>query len=158
MIKTFVLTSCRCVESILNPSPPPSTWLHHTWALAHIGEYVWTICAWTPNTFVAPSDETPSPFPSTCCGWFPPFHWWYPTWNGGYFRFINIYFCFGLFTTSFFLWPFTYDIWTFMRLFCPRWLCEWFRPFFWSIVQGYVPPWVSQLFFFVSIPSIKKVV
>jgi hypothetical protein len=63
----------------------------------------------------------------------------------GYFRLKNIYLCFGLFAMSFFRWPFGYGVWSFMRLFCPRWLCEWLQLFFWSIVQGYVPPWISHL-------------
>jgi hypothetical protein len=45
----------------------------------------------------------------------------------------NIYFCFGSFTTFFFQWPFEYDVWTFTKLFHPKWLCERFQPLFQSI-------------------------
>jgi hypothetical protein len=50
------------VESILYPNPPPSVRLYHAWAPTHIGEYVQTISALIPNTFVAPFNETTKVF------------------------------------------------------------------------------------------------
>jgi hypothetical protein len=38
-ITTFGLISHRCLELILNPTPPPSTQLCCTWALGHVKEY-----------------------------------------------------------------------------------------------------------------------
>ncbi len=32
-----------------------------------------------------------------------------------------------------FLVPFRYGIWIFMKLFCPKWFCEWLRPLFWGM-------------------------
>ncbi len=57
-IKTHALAYQRSSKMALNPIPPPSAWLCHTWALAHVGEYVRTMCALAPNTFVAPSTKT----------------------------------------------------------------------------------------------------
>jgi hypothetical protein len=39
-IKTQALASQRSPKMQLNPTPPPSTQLHHTQALVHVGEYV----------------------------------------------------------------------------------------------------------------------
>jgi hypothetical protein len=39
MIRTLALVSYKCLESIPNPIPPPSTQLCHTQAFAHVGEY-----------------------------------------------------------------------------------------------------------------------
>jgi hypothetical protein len=74
---------------------------------------------------------SPSPFPSTCWSWYPPFHWWFPSWNEGYVRLGGIYFYLNLFTMSFFWWPFGYGVWTFMKLFCPRWFYE----YLWLLCQ-----------------------
>jgi hypothetical protein len=71
-------------------------------------------------------------FPSTCWGWFPHFCWWFLSWNICYFRLEGIYFCFDSFTMSLFLWPFRYGVWTFTRLFCPKWFYKWF----WHLFQG----------------------
>ncbi len=43
---------------ILDLTPPLSTQLHHRWALAHVREYVWTICALASSTHVTPFDKT----------------------------------------------------------------------------------------------------
>jgi len=48
----------KCLELILNPTPPKSAQLHRTWALVHVKEYVWTIHALIPNTLTTPFDET----------------------------------------------------------------------------------------------------
>jgi len=77
--------------------------------------------------------RNPSLFSLTCWGWFSPFCWWFPSWEKGYFRLKGICLCFGSIITSFFQWPFRYGVWTFMRLFFPKWLCEWFWPFFKSM-------------------------
>jgi len=45
----------------------------------------------------------------------------------------NIYLYFGLFTTFFFRWPLKYGVWTFTKLFCPKWLYEWLQPLFLNI-------------------------
>jgi len=46
------------LESISNPTPHLSTQLHCRGALAHVGEYVRTICALTLSTPAAPFNET----------------------------------------------------------------------------------------------------
>ncbi len=46
------------MESIPNPTPPPSAQLHHTQALAYVGEYVRIVCTLALNTPTAPFDET----------------------------------------------------------------------------------------------------
>jgi len=38
-IKTFALTSCKCLESTVNLAPPPSTQLHHASTFDHVREY-----------------------------------------------------------------------------------------------------------------------
>jgi hypothetical protein len=58
MIKAIVLVFRRRLELILNPTPPPSAELHHTYAFAHVREYIRTIHALIPNTHVTPFDET----------------------------------------------------------------------------------------------------
>jgi hypothetical protein len=40
MIRALVLTFHRCLELILNPTPPPLTQLHRTRAFTHVVEYV----------------------------------------------------------------------------------------------------------------------
>ncbi len=42
------------------------------------------------------------PFPPSYWSWSPPFHGWLPSWDEGYFKSKNIYFCFGSFTIFFF--------------------------------------------------------
>ncbi len=134
MIRILVLAFCKCLESIPNPTPPPSSWLCCTQTLVHVGEYTWARSALVLSTLLVPSDETTSLLPSRsiCWAWYPPLHWWFPSWNGGYFRLGGIYFCLGSFTMSFFRWPFGYGLWTCMKLFCPTWFCEWF----WFLCQG----------------------
>jgi len=46
----------------LDLTPPPLAQLHHVEALAHVGEYVWAICALAPYTHVAPSTKTITTF------------------------------------------------------------------------------------------------
>jgi hypothetical protein len=58
IIRMLVLISCRCLKSTPNPTPPPLTQLHRALTLAHVGEYVRTICALILNTHVAPFEET----------------------------------------------------------------------------------------------------
>jgi hypothetical protein len=57
-IRTFTLTSHRCLESILDPTPPPLAQLCRARALAHVGEYIRVVCTPTPSTFIAPFNET----------------------------------------------------------------------------------------------------
>jgi hypothetical protein len=57
MIRAFVLASHKCLETTPNPTPPPSTHLHHVGALVHVGEYVWIICALALNTLATPFDK-----------------------------------------------------------------------------------------------------
>jgi hypothetical protein len=104
--------------------------LHRAHALIHIGEYVQAICALASSTPIAPFDEPWESF----------------SFSTHLLRlispsFVDVFhletkvildwetfgFCFGLFITSFFRWPFGYGVWTSMRVFCPRWLCECFR-------------------------------
>jgi hypothetical protein len=56
------LASQRFLETAPNPTPPPLTQLYHAWALTHVEEYVQTMCALAPNTFVAPLVETITTF------------------------------------------------------------------------------------------------
>ncbi len=58
MIRALALAFHRCLESILDPTPPPSTQLHRAHAFAHVGEYVQILHAITFNTLVAPFDKT----------------------------------------------------------------------------------------------------
>jgi hypothetical protein len=58
MIRTFVLTSYRCLKLTPNPTLPPSTRLDHVQALTHVREYTRVICALIPNTPIAPFYET----------------------------------------------------------------------------------------------------
>ncbi len=132
MIKTFVLTFHRCLETTPDPTPPPLAWLCHERALGHVGEYIWVIHAWAPSTRVATSNDTMGvlwllhPFVEVDVLHFvDDFHL-----HEGYFRWGNICFCFGSFTMSFFGWPFRYGVWIFMRLFCFRWFYKWFQPLF----------------------------
>jgi hypothetical protein len=62
MIRTLILASYRCLESLPNPTPPPLAQLHRTWALVHVKEYVWIVHALVLNTLVALSDETTGVF------------------------------------------------------------------------------------------------
>jgi hypothetical protein len=57
MIKIIVLTSCKCLESTPNPTPPPLARLHRAWAFVHVWEYIQVIHALVANTLVAPFDE-----------------------------------------------------------------------------------------------------
>jgi hypothetical protein len=58
MIKTFALASHKCLESTPSPTPPPLAQLRHTWAFAHVGEYIQAIYALASSTLVTPFDET----------------------------------------------------------------------------------------------------
>jgi hypothetical protein len=57
MIRTITLTSCKCLESTPNPTPPPLTRLHDAWAFVHVREYIQAIHALIANTLVTPFDE-----------------------------------------------------------------------------------------------------
>ncbi len=46
----------------LDPTPPPLTRLHYTWALIHVGEYACTMCVLAPTTRVAPLVKTIASF------------------------------------------------------------------------------------------------
>jgi hypothetical protein len=70
------------------------------------------------------------PSPSTHWGWFPHFHQWFSSWDGGYFILGGICLCLDSFTTSFFWRPLEYGVWIFMKLFCPKWFCEWYQLIF----------------------------
>ncbi len=99
-------------------------------------EYVRIVRALALSTLAIPSNETTTTFhllhPSTKVD-LPPFCQWFPFKNQGYFRLGNIYFHFSMFATSFIYWFFKYDVWTFMKLFCPRLLYEWLSIFFWGM-------------------------
>jgi hypothetical protein len=87
MIRTLVLVSCRCLRLITNPTPPPSTWLHHAPTFDHVGEYVWITRALTLNTSATSFDETMwifCLFHSLAEVDPPPFCQWFPSWDGGY--------------------------------------------------------------------------
>jgi hypothetical protein len=43
---------------MLDPTPPPSSQLHHAKAFVHVGEYVRTICALAPYTCTTPLTKT----------------------------------------------------------------------------------------------------
>jgi hypothetical protein len=58
MIRALALTSHRCVELILDPTPPPSARLCYTRPLAQVGEYVRTIHVLTLNTLATPFYKT----------------------------------------------------------------------------------------------------
>jgi hypothetical protein len=58
MIKTHVLASHMCLESIPNPTPLPLTQLSCAQVFAHVGEYIWTVRALALNTNAAPYEET----------------------------------------------------------------------------------------------------
>jgi hypothetical protein len=58
MIKTHVLISHMCLESTPNPTTPPLTQLNRTRTFVHVHEYIKVVCALTPNTFIASSNET----------------------------------------------------------------------------------------------------
>jgi hypothetical protein len=102
---------------------------------------------------------SPSPFPLICWGWFPPFCWWFSSWDGGYFRLRGICLCFGSITTSFFDGPLgmVYEL---------LWDCFFlndsisgFDLFFkvcGHIVWSHVPPSVSCLFFASRLLTLEK--
>jgi hypothetical protein len=52
------VTYCKCLDSTSNPTRLPSTQLHYAQAFAHVGEYVWTICALSLNTPPTPFNKT----------------------------------------------------------------------------------------------------
>jgi hypothetical protein len=58
IIRTLALASCKCLESIPNPTSLLLKQLCRTWALVHIRECARTICTLVLNTLVAPSNET----------------------------------------------------------------------------------------------------
>jgi len=58
MIRTLALAFCKCLESIIDSTPPPLSQLHLAHAFAHVGEYVWILHALTLSTLVAPFDKT----------------------------------------------------------------------------------------------------
>jgi hypothetical protein len=60
MIRSFILISHKCLESILHPTPPPLAQLCCAWALVHVApfEYTRIKCTLTSSTFIAPFDET----------------------------------------------------------------------------------------------------
>jgi hypothetical protein len=58
MFKAQALTYQKSSKIVMDPSPPLLAQLHHTQALAHVGEYVGTMCTLIPNTLTIPSDET----------------------------------------------------------------------------------------------------
>jgi hypothetical protein len=62
MIRTFVLNCCKCLDSTSYSTPLPSTQLHYAQTFAHVGEYVWTICALSLNTLATPSNKTTKVF------------------------------------------------------------------------------------------------
>jgi hypothetical protein len=102
-----------------------------------------------------------SPFPSIRWGWFPPFRWWFPSLDESYFKLGGIYLCLGLFTILFFRWPLRYDVWTFMRLFCPKWFCEWFQLLFRNMWAHYLRSCSTFNFtfvFYILIPSVREVI
>jgi hypothetical protein len=102
-----------------------------------------------------------SPFPSIHWGWFFPFRWWFPSWNGGYFKSKDIYLCFGLFTTSFFWRPLGNVVWTFMILFCPKWIYKWFQTFsrsMWAHCLKSCSTFSITFVFYISIFSIGNVI
>ncbi len=86
--RTFTLTSRKRLELIPNPTPLPSTQLCLTQALIHVREYTWIVRALALNTHATPFDQTTRVFhlfhPLTKVD--SPFHWWFPSWDGGYFK------------------------------------------------------------------------
>jgi hypothetical protein len=58
IIKSHVLASHKCLELILDPTPPPSMRLCHAQTLTHVREYVQIICALTLSTHAVPFNET----------------------------------------------------------------------------------------------------
>ncbi len=130
-IKTFALTSHKCLESTLDPTPPSSTHLCRSGPCSCRVVCSSSMCTSFEHT-CSPiwwNHQSPSPSPSTCWWLISHFWRWFPSSNKGYFRLGGIYLCFGLFTTSFFWWPFRYGVWMFTKLFCPKWFCEWFLTF-----------------------------
>jgi hypothetical protein len=60
--RALALTSHICVESILDATTPPLARLCYTRALAHVGEYVWTIHALVLNTHATPVNKATATF------------------------------------------------------------------------------------------------
>jgi hypothetical protein len=58
MVRTFALTSCKCLESTLDPTPPLSTQLSCAHAFVHVREYTQIVDALILNTPIAPFDKT----------------------------------------------------------------------------------------------------
>jgi hypothetical protein len=80
MIRAFTLVFHRCLESILNPTPPPLTQLHCTWALTYVRKYVWIICALAPNIVATPFEDTTGVLTLVICwSWYLLFCPWFHT-------------------------------------------------------------------------------
>ncbi len=161
-MKALVLVFCKCLESILDLTPPPSAQLCRAWALAHVRDNAWIVLTLVSNTLATPSDEITRVlhlFHSLADVDFPPFCWWFPSWDEGYFKLKSIYLCFASITTCFFQWLFKYGVWIFMIFFFLNDFTNGFDLFFkvcGHIVWGDIPPSISCFFFASRFLTLEK--